>query len=147
MRMSRWVMLALIAGGIIAIAGVAATMLKRSTRIDQPELAMTDLLKEFKLSVSLHPTDAKGLSASDGYDWYLGSLSAGECDNLIEAMRARVDGKVVSVSKQRAPVGGKPPAWWGPQASADLLAFDVEEPALWVGIAKGQGKMYLRRMR
>jgi hypothetical protein len=98
--------------------------------------------------VTLRPTDVSGaiVTGRGGAEWYVCSLSPVECDAFVEAMRARVDGRTVKMSKDNGNGGEvKAPEWWKPQIAGDLTAIEVDAPTYWLGVSKGEGKMYLRR--
>ena len=150
-RMPRWLLPTAAAVIIVGLAALTLGMFlgPRAVAIEQPEREMKALLKECKLSVSLRPTESTGqiLTGRDGVEWYSAALSPVECEAMIDALRARVDGRTARVTIDKGAGAKDAPVWWTPQQASDLFAFEIDPPTYWIAVAKDQGRMYLRRSR
>jgi hypothetical protein len=150
-RFPRWLLASGAAAIVIAAAcTMLALMSRRPVAIENPERQMAILLKDCKISISLKPTQSAGqiITGRDGAEWYAATLTPVECDALIEALRARVDGKSARVTIDRAQSDTLPtPTWWTPQSAHELFAFEIDPPTYWIGVAKDQNKLFLRHSR
>jgi hypothetical protein len=149
-RIPRWLLTTASAVIVLGLAALTLGMFlgPRAVVIEQPEREMKTLLKECKLSVTLHPTETTGqiIPGRDGNEWYSARLSPAECGIMIDALRARVDGRTAKVTANKGNTATAP-AWWTPQQATDLYAFEIDAPTYWIAVAKDQQRLYLRRSR
>ena len=151
-RIPPWLLLTAVSVILIGLASLGAAVLfdRGPVAIESPEREMGALLKECKLTVTLKPAQTTGaiVTGRGGAEWYACSLTPVECDALLEAMHARVDGRNAKISTHRGDgAQANPPQWWTPQTARDLTAIEVDPPTFWVAVSKTEGKMFLRRVR